>query len=99
MKRQSRQFYRILAKHRDFLRARLRILLTIQRNPDDFQSDAPELQDFLSWASDYPETRLFVDWYLCANKLTSATVFQLVTLTEKISRPFTKTSARQKTAA
>lgn len=98
MKQQARQFYRILAKHKDHLRARLRILLTIQRNPDDFRIDAPELQDFLSWARDYPETRFFVDWYLNAGSVTRATTFQLVTVAEKLSRPFTDFSFRQRRA-
>ena len=92
MLNQARQFYRILAKHRDQLRARLRILRTLIRNPEEFAADSDEVADFLTWADEYRETRWFRKWYFGTNKLTQATVSQIVETGEGLIRPFTTTS-------
>lgn len=92
MPNQARQFYRILAKHRDQLRARLRILRTLIRNPEEFAADSDEVADFLTWADEYRETRWFRRWYFGSNKLTRATVSQIVETGEGLTRPFTTTS-------
>lgn len=102
MPNQARQFYRILAKHREERRARLRILLTLIRNPDQFEADSIDVQDFLSWADEYPDTRAFRKWYYGSRRLTQAAVSRFVNFMEGLSRPFTKTtteSRRQRRAA
>jgi glycosyltransferase involved in cell wall biosynthesis len=92
MPNQSRQFYRILAKHRDEFRARLRILRLLVRSPEEFALDSAEIKDFLSWADEYRETRWFRQWYFGASELRQATVAQIVETGEGVTRPFSATS-------
>lgn len=96
MSRQASQFYRILSRHRDDQRARLRIMLTIVRNVDQFEPDSEETVDFLSWADEYPDTRLFRKWYFPSGSFSQAVVKQLVTFAENMSRPFTKSSLQER---
>ncbi|MEQ9408307.1 MAG: glycosyltransferase [Fuerstiella sp.] len=95
------QNYRILAKHRDMFRARMRILLTIVRNADDFSLDTAEVQDFLTWADSYPETRWFRRAFFGRSRMAQQMIAQLVDTSEGVTRPFSAPENRrlQKTAA
>ncbi len=88
MKNEAVQNYRILAKHRNVLRARMRIMLTIVRNADEFASAERDVHDFLSWADEYPETRWFRRSYFGHSKITQNVVARMVRTTEGLSRSF-----------
>ena len=96
MQHQPRQFYRILAKHKDSFRARMRILRTMIRNRQEFGADTFVAEDFLSWADQYYETSWFRRWFFSGSQLTQYTVDLVVKGMDEVTRPFSSSTRSER---
>ena len=96
MPNQAQQFYRILAKHRDDFRARLRILRMMVRDREAFGDGTPEVADFLAWANDYADTRWFSKCHFGGGSLSRVAAKNVVETTESLTRPFTSSSREER---